>query len=126
VRRELWRKFSVLAPFAGLTSYHRSPIGPLRDDGQARAQLERLARETAAVGRAAGANLPAERAGEVMAFVDGLPAEMKSSMLVDLENGRPLELDWLTGAVVRLGKRHDVATPESQVIYDALKPYKNG
>jgi 2-dehydropantoate 2-reductase len=47
-------------------------------------------------------------------------------MLHDLEAGKPLELDWLTGAVLRLGERHGVATPGNRVIYDALAAYKDG
>ena len=126
IRLDIWRKFTFLAPFAGLTARHRSPIGPLREHAQTRQELERLVSETVAVGRAAGIALPDARDDEVMAFVDGLPGEMKSSMLHDLEAGKPLELDWLTGAVLRLGARHDVATPANRVIQDALAAYKNG
>jgi 2-dehydropantoate 2-reductase len=126
IRLDIWRKFTFLAPFAGLTARHRSPIGPLREDAATRDELAGLVAETVAVGRAAGIALPDDREGEVMAFVDGLPAEMKSSMLHDLEAGKPLELDWLTGAVLRLGERHGVATPENQVIHDALAAYKDG
>ena len=126
IRLDVWRKFTFLAPFAGLTARHRSPIGPLREREATRRELAQLAAETVAVGRAAGIALPEDRANEVMTFVDGLPAEMKSSMLHDLEAGKPLELDWLTGAVLRLGLRHGVATPANQVIQDALAAYKNG
>ena len=41
----------------------------------------------------------------------GMPPEAKSSMLSDLERGRPLELPWLSGAVVRLGAEKSVPTP---------------
>jgi 2-dehydropantoate 2-reductase len=125
IRLDVWRKFTFLAPFAGLTARHRSPIGPLREREVTRRELAQLVQETVAVGRAAGIALPQDREDEVMAFVDGLPAEMKSSMLHDLEAGKPLELDWLTGAVLRLGLRHGVATPANQVIQDALAAYKN-
>ena len=126
IRLEIWRKFSFLAPFAGLTARHRSPIGPLRTAPETRQELARLVAETVAVGRAAGAGLSDDREAEVLSFVDGLPAEMKSSLLHDLEAGKPLELDWLTGAVLRLGTRHGVATEANQMIYDALAAYKEG
>ena len=51
---------------------------------------------------------------------------MKSSMLHDLEAGRRLELDWLTGAVVRLGAERGVATPASAEVYEALAPLRDG
>jgi 2-dehydropantoate 2-reductase len=126
IRLDVWRKFTFLAPFAGLTARHRSPIGPLRERAATRRELAQLVAETVAVGRAAGIALPEDRATEVMAFVDALPAEMKSSMLHDLAAGKPLELDWLTGAVLRLGLRHGVATPANQVIQDALAAYNHG
>lgn len=124
IRLDIWRKFSFLAPFAGLTARHRSPIGPLRTAPETRQELARLVAETVAIGRAAGASLSDNREAEVLSFVDGLPAEMKSSLLHDLEAGKPLELDWLTGAVLRLGARHGVATEANQMIYDALAAYK--
>ncbi|HSM19440.1 MAG TPA: 2-dehydropantoate 2-reductase [Hyphomicrobiales bacterium] len=123
---EIWKKFSFLAPLAGITSFHRQPIGPLRTDPETRRELEALIAEAVAVGRAEGAALGPEREAEVMAFIDGLPEVMKASMLFDLEAGSPLELDWLTGAVCRLGKTHGIATPANDRIYAALAPFKEG
>ncbi len=126
VRLEIWKKFTFLAPFAGITCHARSPIGPIREDPDLRRVLETLVFEACAVGRAAGAPLDAERESQVMEAMDALPAEMKSSMLHDLEAGNRLELDWLTGAVVRLGREHGVHTPQSAAVYDALAPFKDG
>lgn len=126
IRLEIWNKFSFLAPFAGVTAFHREPIGPIREDADKRAVLEALVRETVAVGRAAGVAYGADREAEVMTFVDRLPAEMKSSMLHDMEAGKRTELDWLTGAVVRLGREHGIATPESARLCEALAPVKDG
>ncbi len=47
-------------------------------------------------------------------------------MLLDLENGRRIELDWLSGAVARFGDDLGVPTPVHHVIYAALKLYANG
>ena len=47
-------------------------------------------------------------------------------MLVDLEAGRRLELDWLNGEVVRLGKELGVETPVNAEVYEALKPLAMG
>lgn len=126
IELDIWRKFSFLAPFAGATCANREPIGPIRADARKRARLERLVGETVAVGRAAGVAFADDREAEVMGFVDGLAEEMKSSMLHDLEAGKRLELDWLTGAVLRFGERHGVTTPESRAVYDALAPFKDG
>ncbi len=57
---------------------------------------------------------------------DGLPSGMTSSMHYDVINGKPLELDWLSGAVVRLGHERSVATPINEFIYAALKLLRGG
>ena len=126
VELEIWKKFSFLAPFAGITALHHSPIGPIRSDPGRRRGLEALVREAVAVGRAEGVDFGPDREGEVMGFIDGLPESMKSSMLHDLEAGKPLELDWLTGAICRLGDRHGIETPMSDRVHAALAPFREG
>jgi len=51
---------------------------------------------------------------------------MVASMLVDLERGNRLELPWLAGGVVQMGKALDVATPANGFVMAALKLYSNG
>ena len=126
IKLGIWKKFSFLAPLAGITAFHRKPIGPLRADPETRRELEVLVAEAVAVGRAEGVAFPPDREAEVMDFVDGLPEAMKSSMLHDLEAGKPLELEWLTGAVCRLGRTHGVATPANDRIHAALAPFRDG
>ena len=51
---------------------------------------------------------------------------MKASMANDLEAGNRLELDWLAGKVVALGRRYGMATPAHEAVYAILKPYRMG
>ena len=74
------------------------------------------------MGRARGVGRPPGSAAEALAFVDSLPAEGTSSMQRDFEADRRTELDALAGAVVRLGREHDVATPVLATIHAALAP----
>ena len=59
-------------------------------------------------------------------MIRNFPATSKSSMLEDLERGRRLELPWLSGAVVRLGKEVGVPAPTHQFITAVLTPFANG
>jgi 2-dehydropantoate 2-reductase len=59
-------------------------------------------------------------------MVEELPYHAKSSMLEDLERGRRLELPWLSGAVVRLGREAGVPTPIHAFIATVLKPHAQG
>ena len=61
-----------------------------------------------------------------MKFADGLPAEMKSSMLNDLVAGNRLEAPWLCGAVARMGRPREWPTPVNATLFAALKPYCAG
>lgn len=126
IRREIWDKMVFLSTFAGLTSLLRLPIGPIRSDRETRDLLRDGLAEALAVGRAAGANLPADLVDEILERIDRLPFEMKSSMLQDLEGGRRLELAWLSGAIVRMGRDLGVATPVHALIATALKLHAAG
>lgn len=123
---EIWKKFVFLAPLAGLQCFYRLPIGAVMEDPQKRARLAAMMAETAAVGRAKGIALPEDEAERVLAATAALPAHTKPSMLVDLERGRRLELPWLNGEVVRLGKELGVETPENAAVTEALMPYAMG
>ena len=104
----------------------RQPIGIVRIDPDMRALFVDCVHECAAVGRAAGVTLDLALEERLMGLLESNPAEGKSSLLVDLERGRPLELDGLSGAVHRLGKKYHVATPVTSSVYAALKSFRLG
>ena len=62
----------------------------------------------------------------LQAVLDGLPAQMKSSMQGDLELGGRLEVEWLSGAVVRMAAEAGVEAPVHRSIYAALKRFAGG
>lgn len=126
VRRIIWEKFVFLAAMSGVTSVTRSPIGPIRSDPDMRETLRLAIEETWKLARARGIALAEDFVARQMAFADGLPAEMKSSMLHDLEAGRRLEAPWLAGAVARMSREQGLAAPVNATIYAALKPYCEG
>jgi len=121
VQRTIWEKFVFLVGLSATTTLSRTTLGPIREDPDGREFLLTAMRETVAVGRANGIALPENYAEDRLAFADGLPFDMTSSMHHDLENGRPLEVAWLSGAVARYGKTLAVATPVNQTVYAALK-----
>ena len=126
IEREVWRKFILLAAHSGLTSLTRRPIGEVRDHPDTLALAGSAVAETAAVAAARGVGLPDDVVAQTMATIEGMPADMKSSMLVDLERGKPLELAWLSGAVARLGEAHKVPTPSHHFIATALALHAAG
>src|SRR6185436_20952573 len=103
-----------------------STVGVLREDPALAAMMRAALNEAIAVGRARGVPLPEDLAAETEAIVSRFPYEAKSSMLEDLEHGRRLELPWLSGAVVRMGREAGVQTPTHQFITAVLTPFVHG
>ena len=123
---DIWKKFVLLSGTSGMTASTRKSLGLIREDTHMRALLFKLMHETTAVGRAAGVGWPEDFATELERSIAALPPTMKASMANDLEAGRPLELDWLAGKVVALGRKYDVPTPAQEAVYATLKPYRAG
>jgi 2-dehydropantoate 2-reductase len=123
---ELWMKFVLLATNASVTALTRQPIGKLRDDPDMRPQFVAAYKEVIDLGRARGVKLPADALDKMLAFNANAPATMKASMALDLERGNRIELPWLGGKVVELGRQVGVATPTHTPMYAALKPYVMG
>src|SRR5207237_502221 len=101
-------------------------LGVVRSVPETRALFLEIMREVVAVGRSRGVALPEDYAENRLAFCDKLPPGTNASMRNDLERGNRLELDWLSGAVIRLGAERGVPTPANLVVYAALKPHANG
>lgn len=116
----LWRKFVWLAPTATVASACGAAVGPILATAEGAALYRAAVAETVAVGRAAGVPLPDDAVDATLAMLAAMPEE-KPSMLVDYERGRRVELEELTGAVVRLGRALGVPTPTYDTLYAALK-----
>lgn len=123
---DIWMKFARLTVFSGMTAVTRCSIGPIHDDPELWAMFRRAVAESVAVARARGIDLPATMTDDVIKAVGTMPRESKSSMLGDLERGKPLELPWLSGAMVRIGREVGVPTPTHEFIATVLKPHVSG
>ena len=126
VRRAIWEKYVFLVGLSGTTAAMRRNIGVIRENPRTRAFLLDLMKETVAVGRAHGVALPEDYAAQRLAFADTVPADMTSSMHHDLERGNPLEVDWLSGGVVKLGEQAGVPTPVNRAVWDILALHARG
>ncbi len=121
-----WEKFVFLVGISSATATARAPVGVVRADPDLRWLLEQAMRETWRVGRARGVKLADGFVEERLAFADGLHADMKASLLHDLEAGGRLEAPWLCGAVARMAVEAGFDAPVNRAVYASLKPYLNG
>ena len=127
-RVPLWEKFIYLAPFAAFTGAARLPIGPLWSDPAIKAQFMAAVAEVEAVARAEGVSVrePGSLKAYVTRYVDALPPSTRSSLLIDLQQGKRIEVESLPGSVVRRGLAAGVPTPIMAGLYSVLRPWAEG
>jgi 2-dehydropantoate 2-reductase len=126
IRRAIWEKFIFLAAHSATTAATRQPIGKVRAHPATRAMLEGALREGMALAAAEGILLGDDFLPGRLAFIDAMAPESRASMAQDLARGNRLELDWLSGAIVRRAERHGLAAPIHRTLYAALALYANG
>ena len=126
IQKTLWTKFVFIAMMAGLTSLSRETMAQLMPRPEWQQLIIACMDEIAAVGRATGVNLDPAVVEQTLAYIESSLEEVHASMHSDIVAGHPLELEALTGAVVRAGKAAGAPTPINDVIYAMLKPYAMG
>jgi len=116
----LWQKFIAICLGAyGATM--NAPYGELRELPETRTTLEETVREIYAIGKAKGINLPEDTIAKTMAFVDSYPYDVRSSLARDVLEGKPSEIEYQNGCVVRFGEELGIKTPYNQAVYAAVK-----
>jgi 2-dehydropantoate 2-reductase len=125
-RVPLWEKFIYLAPFAGFTGAMRLPAGPLWSDPHIQEQFLAAVQEVALVARGEGVPIAADLIDRIIDYLSTLPPATRSSLVVDLAQGKRIEVEALQGSVVRRGRALSLPTPIMNTLYAVLKPYENG
>jgi 2-dehydropantoate 2-reductase len=115
ILEELWGKFALLAPFAGIACLSRLPVDRwLREPQMVELFVEGM-REIFAVARAKGVRLDEEElVTRSLEFMETLAPGWKGSMLNDLDHGKRIEVDSLSGYIHRTGRELGIADAVSQ------------
>jgi 2-dehydropantoate 2-reductase len=116
----LWRKLAANCAINALSALRGVTNGALLDDAAARPLLDSAAREVGAVAAARGLQLGEDPLAMTLEVLRRTAAN-RSSMLQDLERGRPTEVDALNGAVVREGRRLGVPTPVNEDLWRRVR-----
>ena len=125
-RVPIWEKYCYLAPFAAFTGSTRLPIGPLWADPVVRRMIGEAVDEVVAVARTEGVEVAHGMAERVGNYIEAIPGTTRSSLLIDLQQGKPIEVEALLGALVRRAERRKVRVPIMSTIYAVLKPHAAG
>ncbi len=121
---DLWNKLVFLASMAAACGLARADVGTVRRAPLGHLLVERAVAEIVAVARAHGIALAPDIGEQTVAAIDALPAAMRPSFLLDVERGGPTELDVLSGAVSRFGRRYSVPTPVHDTAVAALSAFR--
>ena len=116
-----WQKFLPLCSMAPLTAATGWTMAQVARTDETRTVLERALSEVYAVGRAEGVALPNDAVERALASSALLPATMRSSLQRDLERGKAVEIEALSGAVVRRGRRYGIDTPIHEALYAIVR-----
>jgi 2-dehydropantoate 2-reductase len=108
---------------AGFTGATRLPIGPVWQDPWCRTQFLEGSREVERVARASGVAVAADVVERIPSYVSAIPGTMRSSLLIDLSQGKPIEVEALHGALVRRAAAAGVPVPIMSTLYAVLKPW---
>jgi 2-dehydropantoate 2-reductase len=125
-RTPLWDKFVYLVPFSGFTGAARVPIGRIWGYPQVREMFYAAAREVAAIARAEGITISPDRFETLDEYMTNIPPTTRSSLLIDLEQGKRIEVEALQGAAVRRAAARGVPVPIVSTLYAALKAWEGG
>jgi 2-dehydropantoate 2-reductase len=118
-----WKKLMGNNGTNPVSALARCTLGEMFADPESDALVHRLINETAMVGRAEGANISDEDVEALYNVARGFSnaSAIKTSTLQDLERGKPLEYDAITGAVVRAARRHGLSVPATETVHALLK-----
>jgi 2-dehydropantoate 2-reductase len=121
IQSEIWKKFLMICS-SGLLAVTKTNYGELRSNPENRAMLEELFSEVYNVAIAAGINLPESIVAKTMKAIDSFPPDSTSSLTRDVWEGKPSEIEYQNGTVVRLGEKYGIPTPVNKFVYSTILP----
>ncbi len=119
----LWKKFIFITAVGGTTALTRLTLGEILAVDETRSMLVNAMRETEAIAKAKGARIEPLFLDGVLETLKRFNNNTRSSLHYDLTHEKPMEVETLSGTVVRLGRELGIPTPTHAVIYASLLPH---
>lgn len=121
IHASLWKKFISIC-VSGLLAVSKSTYGIARELPGLRQMMRDMLTENFTVSQKAGINLPPDLVDKLMAAYDTFDYNATSSMTRDVMEGKPSEIEYQNGTIVRLGEKYNVDTPVNRFIYNCILP----
>jgi 2-dehydropantoate 2-reductase len=120
IETTLWRKLTINCAFNALSAVASISYGPMVEVEGARDVIASAVREAVTVARACGVSMPSDLAAQILKIPATMPNQT-SSTAQDLARGKPSEIDFLNGYVVRKGAELGIPTPTNQALQVMVK-----
>ena len=118
---ELWKKFISIC-ISGLLAISGTTYGEMRELKETRQLMVELLNEIYQLSQKIGIQIEPDFVDKTISFTDSLPYDSTSSLTRDVWEGKPSEIEYQNGTVVRLGKKYGVDTPVNRFIYNCILP----
>ncbi len=119
IQADMWQKFIAIC-VSGLLGITRSTYGEVREQKETRQMMRNLFEEIDNLAHAKGINVEPGFVDKTMAFIDTFPYDSTSSLTRDVWEGKPSELEYQNGTVVRLANEAGVDVPVNRFVYYSL------
>ncbi len=126
IQTALWSKLAMLAPMSAISCLTRLPVNEFRAVPETADLLWQGMQEVVKIAEAEGITISEETVKPFRGVADHSKVSVKPSMLVDLERGKRLEVEFLSGAIARRGEKFGIDTPFHQMATAILMPHAKG
>jgi 2-dehydropantoate 2-reductase len=121
IHSDLWKKFITIC-VSGLLAVTKTNYGELRELKETRQMMIDLFNEIYELSKKVGINIEQGFIEKTASFIDTFPYETTSSLTRDVWEGKPSEIEYQNGTVVRLGEKYGVDVPINRFVYNCILP----
>ena len=121
ITADLWKKFIAIC-VSGLLAVTKTNYGELRELKETRQLMTELIREIFVLSQHLKINIEPEFPDKLISVIDTYPHETTSSLTRDVWDGKPSEIEYQNGTVVRFGEKYGVDTPVNRFVYNCILP----
>ncbi len=121
ITADLWKKLISIC-LSGLLAVTRTTYGELRELKETRQMMYDVLHEVYALSQKIGVHIEADYIDKAVALIDSFPYDSTSSLTRDVWEGKPSEIEYQNGTVIRLAEKYGIKTPVNRFIYTCILP----
>ncbi len=121
IKEKIWEKFIFLSAYSGITTLTQKTIGEIFEDPKLKEDFIRAMNETLELSKFFSVKFDSDPIAFWIEKIKKMPYDMTSSMYIDYIKGKRLELNWLSGFVVRYSKKYGISSNIHSKILNEIK-----